>query len=255
MTDQSRGQPVFVICGKGGVGKTVFTALFLKTLLEEDLKPLLLIDADPAGGLVYALDERATKTLTEVRDELVNAARSAGETEKESLARSLDYMLMEALVERTGYSLLAMGRDKKVGCYCPANTLLRDAINSVSDAFAAVVIDAEAGLEQINRRVTRNATHTIVITDGSLRILATLESITGMVNKGQIFVVQNMTDGQTAAGVPEGTVFAGSIPADNELREFDRAGRSLRELPAENATVLAMKDIAARIIGWETIDA
>jgi CO dehydrogenase maturation factor len=216
--------------------------------MEEGMRPLLLIDADPAGGLVHALGESAAKTLTEVRDKLVETARSAGDRERESLARSLDYMLMEALVERTGYSLLAMGRERKAGCYCPANTLLRDAIDSVSAAFRAAVIDAEAGLEQINRRVTRNVTHTIIITDGSARSVSTLVSITGMIDEGAIFAVHNMADNRAVAGIPEGMVFAGSIPADKELRQFDRSGRSLRELPAENAAVLAVKAIAARIL-------
>jgi len=63
------------VCGKGGVGKTVFSALFSRVLIEQGLTPLLLVDADPVGGLTSAIGEKAVNTLAGVRDRFIGEAR------------------------------------------------------------------------------------------------------------------------------------------------------------------------------------
>ena len=65
------------------------------------------------------------------------------------MADELDYRVLEALAERGDYALLAMGRTQEKGCFCPVNTLLRHAIETLSAPYAAVLVDAEAGVEQI----------------------------------------------------------------------------------------------------------
>ena len=42
----------------------------------------------------------------------------------------------EALAERDGYALFAMGRRSEKGCFCPVNALLRDAIDQIIDLYA-----------------------------------------------------------------------------------------------------------------------
>ena len=108
-------------------------------------------------------------TLAGVRHDLIRSAREAGDSERMRLAEQLDYLLLEALTERQGYALLAMGHSTEKGCFCPANTLLRGAMDLIAEPFAAVLIDAEAGLEQIQRQVTRRVSRIVVLTDGSLR--------------------------------------------------------------------------------------
>lgn len=244
-------KPIIAVCGKGGVGKTAFSALLSHALKESGVIPLLLIDADPAGGLLSAVGERAAKTLAGVKEELVSAARGAGDAEKERLANQLDYLIMEALVERPGYSLLAMGRSSKKGCFCPANTLLRDAIDAVTEPFALILIDAEAGLEQINRQVTQRMTRTIIITDGSTRSIGTMKSIAEMIGDSQISAVANRTDDINNLELPDGIELLGSIPEDETLLNFDREGRPLWELPADNPALEAARGIAENL-GYST---
>jgi CO dehydrogenase maturation factor len=241
-------RPIIAVCGKGGVGKTVLTALLAKTLIDGGVKPLLLIDADPAGGLMYAIGEQAAKTMSEVRQTLVNEARGADGKRREQLADQLDYLVMQALVERVDYSFLAMGHGKEKGCYCPANTLLRGAIELLATPFAAVLIDAEAGIEQINRQVTRKVTQILSITDGSARGNRTLQLIADMVGQQNIYVVTNRIEAEIQSGLPDGVKHLGALPEDETIREFDRRGQSLWQMPDDNPVVLEAARIARVLI-------
>ena len=237
------------MCGKGGVGKTVFSALFSRVLIESGVVPLLLIDADPVGGLTAAIGQHATHTLAGVRDQFIQTARSGVKAKIAQAAGQLDYFVLQALVEHHDYSLLAMGHNQEQGCFCPANNLLRSAINSLVSAFAGVVIDAEAGIEQINRDVTRRVTQIVVVVDASQRSLETLRVISAMIAASRIAVVANRVSAELKLPLPEGLKLLGRIPENEELRQFDREGRSLWQLPSDNAALEAVRSIA-RAIGW-----
>ncbi len=240
--------PVLAVCGKGGVGKTALSALLARALIEQGRNPLLLIDADPAGGLVSAVGERVVGTLSSARRELVTQARqAAAESDREQLAARIDYLVMQTLAERSEYALLAMGRDIEKGCFCPANTLLRSAIDVLASAYAAVLIDAEAGLEQINRQVTRRVETYLVICDGSKRSFDTLATIAQMIETGTLAVIANRSPADTPPPNLADMQWLGTVPEDAELRHFDTEGRSLWELPPANPAFAAMRGIAKKL--------
>jgi len=187
----SHEKPVIAVCGKGGVGKTVFSALFARVLLEQGLKPMLLVDADPVGGLTSAIGEKPENTLAGVRDKFIGEVRKSGKAGAAQAAEQLDYFVFNALTERDGYALLAMGHNEEKGCFCPANKLLKNAIDKLIPGFACVIIDAEAGIEQINRDVTGRVTKVVVVVDGSQRSIDTLKMITSMVDRQSVAVVFN----------------------------------------------------------------
>ena len=55
------------VCGKGGTGKTVVTAMMSRVLLEGGKAPkLLLIDADLAMGLPNALEVSVRRTMGQI---------------------------------------------------------------------------------------------------------------------------------------------------------------------------------------------
>ncbi len=243
----SQNKSIIAVCGKGGVGKTAFSALFSRILKEAAIKPLLLIDADPAGGLISAIGEEISGSLAGVREHIIKTARNADDTEKTSLAHQLDYFVMEVLTERSGYSVLAIGRSKEKGCYCPANSLLRSAIELLSEPFAVILIDAEAGLEQIQRQVTKDVTKVIAISDGSLRSKETIDHIAEMVGRDRLSVVVNRVPDTNKIVIPDGLEYLGSVPEDEELKEFDRGGKPLWELSSENKALLAVRNIALKL--------
>ncbi len=238
------GRQIIAVCGKGGVGKTAFSALLSRVLIDAGIHPLLLIDADPAGGLTFAIGERPVSTLASVRDRLIASARK-GETIH--VANQLDYFLLQALVERRNYSLLAMGHSSEKGCFCPANDLLRSSIDVLVSAFAAVLIDAEAGIEQLNRDVTRRVDRIITVVDGSQKSIETLRLIMDMVRPAPLSVVANRIEMKNGDHFPEAAELLGSVPESRTLRQFDRAGRPLWELPPQNRAVVAVRHIARRL--------
>ncbi len=236
-------KPVIAVCGKGGVGKTVFSALLSRVLLEEGFKPLLLVDADPVGGLTSAIGEHVVDTLAGVRDRFINEARQGGKTGAGEAADQLDYFILKALVERKDHSLLAMGHNEEKGCFCPANKLLKNAIDNLVSAFKGVLIDAEAGIEQINRDVTGRVTRVIAVVDASKRSMDTLAMIVNLVGSSHVFVVANRVSTEVILQLPEGIDMLGSIPENEVLRQFDREGRPLWELPPGNEALTAVRSI------------
>lgn len=234
-------KPVIAVCGKGGVGKTAISALLARGFLDLAAKPLLLIDADPAGGLISVIGQKAKSSLAKAREQMIESARSGNPAAKTRLVQDLDYLVMEALEEREGFAFLSIGRMEEKGCFCPANTLLRGAIDLLAEPFALVLIDAEAGLEQISRQVTRNVTRVLAVSDGSARSLDTVELIAGMVGAEKMAIVLNRLDEDVAnaiaAGLPPALALSpvlGFVPEDKTLLEFDRQGRTLWELADEN---------------------
>ena len=193
----------------------------------------------------FSNSKKDPKTTFALEFWIASAKRADGNTKAE-LARQLDYFVLQALVERTDYSLLAMGRSREKGCFCPANTLLRETIDFLSDPFAAILIDAEAGLEQIQRRVTRNVTQIIAISDGSQRSREIIKHISEMVGHQKLAAVTNRVQQNTQIR-PTSCELLGSIPENDILRQFDRDGKSLWELPAENPAYTAVEKITEKL--------
>ena len=67
---------VIAVLGKGGTGKTVVSALTARALLDAGKGPLLLVDADPAGGLTYAVGADMHRTIGAVKERLIHAAEN-----------------------------------------------------------------------------------------------------------------------------------------------------------------------------------
>lgn len=250
---------IFAVCGKGGVGKTAFTAMLASALVKKSKnKGLLLIDADPALGLTNALGVTVKKTIGQVREAVIEAARSGDEADKKEISDSLDYMIMESMVEGDDFSLIAMGRSESQGCFCPINNLLRDSIELLSKEFHTILIDGEAGLEQINRQVVSELDSLILLTDGSARGLQTVEVLNSMVKDdhvvkcGNIGVVFNRAVSndeflkESAAKI--GVNIFGIIPQNTELAEYDAKGISLSELPADNPAVATVNSILDKLM-------
>ena len=249
---------IYAVCGKGGVGKTAFSAMLAKALINAGKAgQLLAIDADPALGLANALAVRAEKTIGRLRETVITTVKEGGEAEKGEIARMLDYFVMESLVETDDFALLAMGRCETLGCFCPVNDLLRDAITMLSKKFDTILIDGEAGLEQINRQIMREIDCLVLLTDASARGLQTVGILKEIVENGNVTlckrmgVVFNRVQGNevflSQAAEKIGIEVFGFVPEDKNVVNYDMMGLSLVELPPESEAVAAVRGIAEKI--------
>jgi len=160
------------ITGKGGVGKSTLAALTVRWLVERRRGPVLAVDADPNTSLDLMLGVQAVCTVGGVREEAKRLAQgdSVGGMGKQEL---LDLKTQEALVEADGFDLIAMGRPEGPGCYCYANNALRTVLARLAGHYASVVIDNEAGLENLSRRTVQKTDWLVFVAEPSARGLTT----------------------------------------------------------------------------------
>lgn len=229
------------VTGKGGTGKTVLATLIIRILAKERGLRVLAIDADSASSLPYTLGIEVTKTISQLRQE-----SAAYNRDRKELDRVPIIELMKGLVTHgDGFDLLAMGRPEEPGCFCAVNELLRYGIDALADEYDIVVIDGEAGPEQLNRRVLTDIDFLFILADMSFRSFQTAKAIQGIATQadGGISVAHSGIVLNRVRKESEKETFLkdleviGFIPEDPTLNDFDREGKSLFSLP-DNAVVL-----------------
>lgn len=175
--DTEKKSVVIAICGKGGVGKTSISAMMTKILLQDNNARVLAIDADPAVGLASALGIEVEKTVDDIRKEIIKSTKNRDIKDKQDVLSNIEYEVFDAIVERDNLAFLAIGRPEDDGCFCKVNSLLKDIIASVASDFDYIIIDGEAGIEQINRRVMEKVTHLVLVSDVSAKGINVINTI------------------------------------------------------------------------------
>jgi len=245
------------VCGKGGTGKTASIALMARAFANSSATGrLLLIDADPAMGLLSALGVSVRRTMGQVREEIIKTARGKKKEAKAHIGEMIDYMAFEALTELDDFAVLAMGRTETLGCYCPVNTLLRGAIETLSESFDTILIDGEAGLEQINRQVVRRLHTLLIVSDPTSRGMETAALIKKMVEVDKVIhceklgLVFNRVRGNEEllgdAARKMGLDVFGMIPFDENIATHDLLGTPLTELPVDSPAFAAYCEVVEK---------
>jgi CO dehydrogenase maturation factor len=235
------------ITGKGGSGKTACAAIATGLLAKDRERSILAIDADSASGLAYALGVEVHKTVAEIRHEMIEDPRARQQMETKHVRE----MMREALEPGDGFQLLSMGRPEGPGCFCATNDLLRYGIDTLSKEYDIVVIDCEAGPEQVNRRVVNGVDFLVVVTDCSARGMHAARSIhevvrreMGSLRTGLVVNRLESAGGWIAARAEEvGLEVLGHVPEDAAVAEYDSLGKPLISLPEASPSVAAVRDI------------
>ncbi|MBQ3989183.1 MAG: AAA family ATPase, partial [Ruminococcus sp.] len=172
---------IFAFCGKGGVGKTSLSAAFIRLLSEQyPQKRILAVDADPAVGLSTALGIEPQMTLDDIRLRIAQSIDKGETADAVALLSEAKFHLLDCITERGNLSFLAIGRPEAAGCYCKVNAYLKQVLEMISGNYDFVVIDGEAGIEQINRRVMEAVDCLVLVSDPSrkgIRVIATIQDV------------------------------------------------------------------------------
>jgi len=237
---------ILAMCGKGGVGKTSLSALMVKLLSASKSQKVLAIDADPAVGLATALGLTVRKTVDDIRKGIITKIASGESKDGRETLKSLDYEIFDALEERDGYALLAIGRPEDEGCFCRVNSLLKNIIADLAGSFDIVLIDGEAGVEQINRRVMKAVDHLVLVSDTSAKGIGVANTIARVAGDGKavdfksiglvLNRVRNISEVEDIRKRTSLEIY-GWIADDDLIRDFDFRGKPLTEIPDSSSTL------------------
>ena len=235
---------IIAVAGKGGVGKTSISATIVKLLVKAyPDKKILAIDADPAVGLSTALGIDVKMTIDDIRKEIVATVEGGDTKTAIELLGDARYKIFDALVETDGYAFIAVGRPETAGCYCKINSYLKEVISLLSSEFDYVVIDGEAGIEQINRRVMEKVTHLILITDPSKKGCQVINTIKGVADDLVMYekigaVINRIPDESVLPYIDtNGIPVLSAIMNDSNLAVFDMKRKNVFNLPDDTNIV------------------
>lgn len=240
---------IIAVAGKGGVGKTSISATVVKILSETypDSK-ILAVDADPAVGLSTALGIDVKMTVDDIRKEFVTAVENGKTRAAIEMLGDARFKIFDALVETDKFAFIAVGRPESAGCYCKINAYLKEVIAMLSADFDFVVIDGEAGIEQINRRVMEKVTHLILITDPSKKGCGVINTIKEVADSLVMYekigaIVNRLPDESVIPLVDTGEIPVLSyILSDSNLASFDIEGKVVTELPNTSKIVEGVRE-------------
>ncbi len=220
------------VSGKGGTGKSTIAALIVGWLSKNVSRSILVVDADSNVNLNDLLGVELRDTLGGIREEMKSRVNDlpAGMTKQQFM----EYKIQSSLVETPDFDLIAMGRPEGPGCYCYANNLLRDTMNTLSENYDFVIIDNEAGMEHLSRRTVSDIDCLLILSDPSVRGIRTAGKIGRLLSeldtrvKERYLVLNRLQDSLPdplkKAIEDEGLRFICSIPEDQVIQKMDQMG-------------------------------
>jgi len=172
---------IIAIAGKGGTGKTTIAALIVRALVEKKMGSVLAVDADPNSNLGQMLGSESDSTIVGIIDDISkDPAQIPGGMTKD---RYIDLKIQESLSEKSGFDLLSMGRPEGPGCYCFVNNILRGLIEKLMGNYSYIVIDNEAGMEHLSRRLARDIGTFLIISDNTVIGIRSADRISKIVDE------------------------------------------------------------------------
>jgi CO dehydrogenase maturation factor len=135
--------------------------------------------------------------------------------------------------------------------------LLKYSIGVLTEDYDVVIIDGEAGPEQINRRVLSKIDELLVVSDMSARSLETAAGIIQVAKsneneiriKNAALLLNRVRDDEPDDErlKKTGAEVIGWFPEDSVLNKFDREGKSLLELPDDCVCVQAACKLLSKL--------
>ncbi len=244
------------VAGKGGTGKTTFASLLVRALVEQRVRPVLAVDADPNANLAEALGVECGRTLAEIRER--GATPEGSPSSGIGRVRAVEDELQRTLVEAEGFDLLTMGRPEGPRCYCAVNHLLRQSLDALGRNYAAVVLDNEAGMEHLSRRTTNDIDFLVAVLNPTVPSLRAVRRILELswelpIRIGHRVVLATRVGPE---GVPEPLqrdIAAlkierlPDVPQDAAVERAGAEGRDVFALDAGSPALEAVRRIAARL--------
>jgi CO dehydrogenase maturation factor len=247
-----------VTVGRGGTGKSSFTALITKNFIEAGTAPILLVDADPDQNLAEMLGvdlkEAGKSTIAEL---LVSTfIEQGGTTVGVSPTERIESRIWEkGLYESKNFDFMAVGTKWVEGCYCMPNSALKGALESLTKNYKYILIDSPAGLENLNRRITSDVSDIFDILDHSKKSMDHVRRAYKIAKEVDMkfenfYLIGGYRFPPELGKQAEADLkfkYLGKIAQDEQLDEFVLNGKSLIDLPSDNKAYLSVKEILEQL--------
>lgn len=239
------------VAGKGGTGKTTLSALLVRYLTEERKgKDILTVDADANANLNEALGLTVEETIGTILEDTKNPSAVPTGMTKDVF---IEYRLSRAMIEEDAFDLVVMGNPQGPGCYCYPNDLLKKYLEKLSNNYDYMVIDNEAGLEHLSRKILPMVDLLLVTSDATARGIRSAGRVREIAEKVKMdvvkmgLVISRSREGEISALEGEirksGLELLGEIGYDPLVAEYDLNGRALLSLPEDSTAVLDSRNI------------
>ena len=228
------------VSGKGGVGKTTFASLLIRTFNETG-KRVLAIDADPDANLAAGLGIENAADIVPISEmkELVferTGAQPGSIGGFFKLNPKVDDLPEKLSAKLDHIKLMRLGGVKKggSGCICPESTLLKALITHiVLVRDEVVVMDMEAGIEHLGRATASAVDRLLVVVEPGRRSIDTaghIRQLASEIGLKQIGVIGNKIRTQKDRDFLQKHLsdfeILGFIPYDDAFIEADLNGIS-----------------------------
>ena len=230
------------VTGKGGVGKTTFSAV-LARLYAEEHRSVLAADVDPDAnlGLALGFSPEELASITPI-SEMKNLVAERTGASKENFGKffkinpKVDDIPEKYARNCNGVKLLVMGTvdTAGAGCVCPEHVILKRLISHlVIQNDDVVIMDMEAGLEHLGRGTASNMDQFIVVIEPGARSIQTyhrVKELASGLGVHQVRVVANKVRGPEDEDYIRQRIPAqdllGFVHYNQEVIEADRQGKS-----------------------------
>jgi CO dehydrogenase maturation factor len=233
------------VTGKGGVGKTTIASLLIWAYASEGNK-VIAIDANPDANLAGAIgfSEKETLNLSPISEmeqliEERTGAKPGTSGGVFKLNPKVDDIPERYSIQKNGIRLLVMGTVKRGGggCLCPEGALLKSLLSHlILSRSEVVVMDMDAGVENLGRGTARGVDAFIIIVEPGQRSLQTARAIKKLandlgVNKCYIIgsKIKDTNDRKFIKDNLGDFEILGFINYDLQVVEADRMGKSVFE--------------------------
>lgn len=177
------------VTGKGGVGKTTFTATLARLYADEG-KTVLAADVDPDANLGLALGFTPEELdqivpITKMRKLVQERTGASDDNKFYKLNPKVDDIPDTYSKVKHGVKMLTLGTvdTANSGCVCPEHVILKRIINHlVLRSNDVVILDMEAGLEHLGRGTTEGMDQFVVVIEPGARSIQTYRNVKRLAN-------------------------------------------------------------------------
>lgn len=248
-----------VITGRGGTGKSTFTSMTAKYMGNTGIEPVLLVDSDPDESLAEMigldLEAEGKRSIADVLSEILETRKMATMSGMTPTDKIEPFIFQESLWEgRDFYDFIGIGTKWIEGCYCLPDRSLGQIMDRWGKNYEYVVVDSPAGVEHLNRRVTKKVKDVFNILDPSKKSFDNAKRSYKIMTEVDIeFENYYLVGGYRfpekleKQAETQPFTFLGRVESDPRISEYNIEGKSLFEIPDDSPAYQSVKRILEKI--------